>query len=92
MNRATLVPEKSRMALKVECYSGYRGDQHPVRFVQQDRVLEVRAIEDKWYSPSARYFRVRASDGNIYILCHNEDNDTWSLTAFRKITSDVAEN
>jgi hypothetical protein len=30
------------------------------------------------------YFRVRASDGNIYVLRHDETGDTWSLDAFRR--------
>lgn len=71
-------------ALKVECYAGYKGDQYPLRFFLRDRVLEVREIEDQWYSPSEQYFKVRACDGNVYILCHDEGNDCWSLTAFRK--------
>ena len=71
-------------AIKVECYAGYKGDQRPVRFFLNDRVLEVMDIEDRWYSPSARYFRVRASDGNTYVLNYNEDNDTWNLSAYRK--------
>jgi len=70
--------------LKVECYAGYKGNQYPIRFFLQDRVLEVREIEDQWYSPSERYFKVLAEDDNLYILCHHEDNDSWSLAAFRK--------
>ena len=70
--------------LKVECYAGYKGDQYPLRFSLRDRVMEIREIEDQWYGPSEKYFKVRASDGNLYILCHNENNDSWSLTAFRK--------
>jgi len=30
------------------------------------------------------YFRVRASDGNTYVLRHDEAEDTWSLDAFRR--------
>ena len=71
-------------ALKVECYAGYKGAQYPLRFSLRDNILEVEEIEDQWYSPSEQYFKVCASDGNLYILCHNEDNDSWSLTAFRK--------
>jgi hypothetical protein len=71
-------------ALKVECYAGYKGDQYPLRFSLRDRVMEVREIEDQWYSPSERYFKVRTSDGNLYILCHNEDDDSWEMAAFRK--------
>ncbi len=70
--------------LKVECYAGYKGNQYPVRFFLQDRILEVREIEDQWYSPSEQYFKVLAGDDNLYILCHDEGNDSWSLAAFRK--------
>jgi hypothetical protein len=70
--------------MKVECYAGYKGGQYPQRFTLGEQVLEVREIEDQWYSPSAQYFRVLAGDGSIYILRHDEENDTWTLDAFRK--------
>lgn len=69
--------------LKVECYAGYKGDQRPQRFVLGSRVLEVKAVEDQWYSPSAQYFRLLADDGNIYVLRHDEEADRWSIEAFR---------
>ena len=71
-------------AIKVECYAGYRGEQRPVRFFLQGRALEVRDIEDQWYGPSARYFRVYASDGDRYVLNYDEEEDSWNLTAYRK--------
>ena len=70
--------------IKVECYSGYKAEQHPLRFTLREEVLQVIEIEDQWYSPSAQYFRVRASDENIYVLRHDEENGSWSLAAFRK--------
>jgi hypothetical protein len=70
--------------VKVECYAGYRADQRPIRFTLGGRILEVREIEDQWYSPSVRYFRVRASDGDTYILRHDEEMDHWTLDAYRK--------
>ncbi len=69
--------------LKVECHSGYKGDQYPQRFRLGERVLEVEFVEDQWYSPSSQYFRVQASDGNVYVLCHDQERDTWALDAFR---------
>ena len=69
--------------IRVECYSGYKGEQYPQRFFLGGRMLEVSIVEDQWYSPSSRYFRVKASDGNIYVLCHNEEQDYWSLQAYR---------
>jgi hypothetical protein len=70
--------------IKVECYSGYKANQRPLRFALREQVLEVKEIEDQWYSPSAQYFRVLASDENTYILRHDEETGSWSLDAFRK--------
>ncbi|MBN1567393.1 MAG: hypothetical protein JXA73_06075 [Acidobacteria bacterium] len=70
--------------LKVDCYAGYTADQRPQRFTIGAQTLEVREIEDQWYSPASKYFRVRASDGNIYVLRHDEEHDRWTLDAFRK--------
>jgi len=70
-------------AIEVECYAGYKGEQYPQRFAVGGRVLEVEDVEDQWYGPSSQYFRVKAEDGNIYILRHNQEEDNWSLDAFR---------
>ncbi len=74
----------SKTNIKVECYAGYKAEQRPVRFTLGKQVLEVVEVDDQWYSPSSRYFRVQASDGNIYILRYDEDEDCWSLDAFRR--------
>ena len=71
-------------AIQVECYAGYKADQRPLRFTMGDQKLEVSEVEDQWYSPTSRHFRVRASDGNVYILRHDEEQDRWSLDAFRR--------
>jgi len=47
------------------------------------RVYEVVEVEDRWYSPHAMYFRVIGSDGNRYVLCHDEEVGVWKLEAFR---------
>ncbi len=69
--------------IEVESYSGYRADERPIRIVLSGRRYEVVEVEDRWYSPKAMYFRVVASDGNRYVLRHDEDADLWSLEAFR---------
>ncbi len=69
--------------IRVESYSGYRAEQRPLRFFLGPQTLEVKEVEDQWYSPSAIFFRVRASDGNTYVLRHDEANDRWTLDAYR---------
>ena len=71
------------MKLTVECYAGYRSDERPLRFRLKERLYEIQEVMDRWYSPGASYFRVRADDGNLYVLKHEEPQDAWSLESFR---------
>ena len=70
------------MPLRVSSYSGYRSEKEPLAFWLGDRRLGVRAIVDRWYAPTQRWFRVDADDGNLYILRHDETSDEWEIAAF----------
>ena len=75
------------MALHVECYSGYKAEERPLRFrsnKRNSRTFEVDAVLDQWYGMGYRCFKVRADDGNTYILRHNEKDDEWVLDSFRQ--------
>jgi hypothetical protein len=72
------------MKIVVECYAGYRGDQEPRAFTIGSQRLEVLSVEDRWNGPDYRYFRVRASDGDTYVLRHDEGAEAWTLGAFRR--------
>jgi hypothetical protein len=69
--------------IRVACYAGYRADERPLHFTLCGRRFEVAEVEDRWYSPGVVYFRVRATDGNFYVLKHDEGIDVWTLEAFR---------
>jgi hypothetical protein len=73
--------------LRVECYSGRKGDERPLRIIFRDRVADVTAVEDRWYSPGYTYFRVLTSTGERYVLGHQEAQDQWTLEAFRAADS-----
>ena len=76
------------MELKVECHSGYRADERPVRFVflanPDAPKFEVKEVLDQWYGVGYQCFKVRANDGNIYILRHELSEDCWRLDSFRR--------
>jgi hypothetical protein len=76
------------LELKVECYAGYRADERPLRFAFAGKTdapqLEVKEIQDQWYGVGYQCFKVRADDGNIYILRHDARDDCWRLDAFRR--------
>ena len=69
--------------VRVECYSGFKADERPVRLRLTDGSKEIVAIEDRWYSPGVTYFRVLVDDGDRYLLRHEEAQDVWSLTGYR---------
>ena len=73
--------------IEVECYSGYRAHERPTRFALSGAWRQVIEIEDRWYGPSSLYFKVRADDGDLYILRYDEDQDIWSLAAYRNLRS-----
>lgn len=75
------------MQVRVESYSGYKADERPLCFYLRDRKYQVDEILDRWYGPDETYFRVRAEDGNIYILRHAraEPDETWTLESFRRV-------
>ena len=73
--------------IRVECHAGYKADERPRRFVLASaggRPYEVREVVDQWYGSGYQCFKVRADDGNFYILRHHTDPDGWTLDSFRK--------
>jgi len=70
------------MRLRVECYAGYRGEQEPLAFWLGERRLTVRAIVDRWFTPTQRWVKVHADDGHTYVLRHDEANGHWELAAY----------
>lgn len=74
------------MTLKVECYSGYKAEERPVRFQLGGQDHMVEEVLDQWHSPDATFFRIRSEDGNVYVLRHTiwPQEDAWTLESFRQ--------
>lgn len=77
------------MNLQVECYAGHKADERPVRFRLGEHDYMVEELLDQWYGPDDVFFKIRADDGNVYILRHQTSaaGDVWRLEAFRQIRS-----
>lgn len=67
----------------VDCYSGYKADERPVKLHLGERTLQIVSVEDRWYSPGLTFFRVVVEGGDRYVLRHDDAQDVWSLSAFR---------
>jgi len=75
------------MRIRVECYSGRKADERPLRFQLDGHEYAVAEVLDQWYGPESTFFKVRADDGNLYILRHLAvgETDDWSLESFRSL-------
>ena len=71
------------MNIKVDCYSGYRGEETPRNVWIGDNKIEVKEILDRWLSPDHRYFKFIGDDNSIYIIRHDNHVLKWDLTFFR---------
>lgn len=74
------------MKLKIECYSGRKADERPVRFQLGEHEYNIQELLDQWYGPHDVFFKVKADDGNVYILRSRTfgDKTEWYLESYRQ--------
>lgn len=78
------------MKLEVDCYAGRRADERPVRFRLDAHEYLVEEVLDQWYGPEEVFFKLRADDGNLYILRQrtSTSDSPWSLVSFRRLVDE----
>lgn len=75
------------MEVEVRCYSGFKGEERPLSFTCAGRTLEVLEVKRSWNEEDRSAtegrlkacFRVRADDGNVYVLSRDEQDGRWAL-------------
>jgi hypothetical protein len=74
------------MKVQVECYSGSKADERPIRFRLGGHEYAVKGVLDQWYGPDHVFFNIRADDGNVYVLRHETavPDGNWELVSFRE--------
>jgi len=72
------------MKIRVDCYSGYRGEETPRRFWLKERLIEVKDVVDRWLDPEHRYFKVLGDDHSTYIVRHDSVTFEWELTFYKR--------
>jgi len=72
--------------VQVECYSGYKLNERPTAFAYRGRRWEIQGIIDRWYEgnidaerPETSYFKVKTTEGRIFILRYLSLFDGWSI-------------
>ena len=85
---AAVKDDDELMRLRVVCYSGRKDYERPLRFQLDDRDYFVEDVVDQWYGPDHAFFKVRASDGNLYVLRRSSTPEgVWTLESFRDLTA-----
>jgi hypothetical protein len=74
------------MRLHVQCYAGRKFDERPLRCQLDDHEYLVEEVVGQWYGPEHAFFKLRADDGNLYILRHQTSvpDGKWELVSFRE--------
>ena len=72
------------MTLRVECGPGLGGEAEPLAVRFGTRRVGVRAIVDRWFAPSRRWFRIDADDEQLYVLRHDQATGEWDLAALTR--------
>lgn len=67
--------------IRVWTYSGYRGDEKPIRFEVNGVDHRVADIIDQWYGQNADFFKVRTRKDKIYILRLDRFDGMWDIEA-----------
>ena len=70
------------MKITVLTYSGYKADERPASFVLGSVEYRVVEVIDRYYNPDEDIFKVKASDGCIYIIGRNLKGDFWELKGY----------
>jgi len=80
------------MRVEVECYTGRKVEEWPVRFRLEGHSYFVSEVLDQWYGPDHLFSKIRADDGGVYILRHETSvpDGEWELVSFRKGRSSPA--
>ena len=88
--KLTSALQEHAMQVQVETYAEEGGAEKLRRFRFDDRVVEVADNIDQWHGADYRYVKVRGSDGNVYVLRHDEVRDEWELTMYQRSQSQGA--
>ena len=70
--------------VRVETYMDQDGVEKLRRIRFDSRQIEIADNIDQWHGADYRYFKVRGSDGNLYMLRHNETRADWELTMYER--------
>jgi hypothetical protein len=67
------------LPIHVDAYSGYKANERLIRFHLDEQFYEIESVVDRWQDPNAEYFKVRTTDGKVYLLRYDQHEDESTL-------------
>jgi len=71
--------QMAKITVDIETVAGFPADKRPLSFTLAGRTFQVRELLDRWYGADRSYFKLVASDGNLYIIRHDTEEDAWEM-------------
>jgi hypothetical protein len=68
------------MDIRVQSYSGHRGEETPRFLLTENHKIRVKKILDRWLAPDHRYFKLIGEDDALYIIRHDQKTWNWELS------------
>ncbi len=65
--------------VEMEIRSGDGTRATPTAFTLLGRTFRVREIVDQWWGSDHAYCKLVADDGNLYVIRHDLESDTWEM-------------
>ena len=82
MTNEQQVRPRPSLKIRVECIVGAYGDKVPKSLHLGSRVIHCLELIDQWHGRDHRYFKIRAEEGEVYILRYDVHSLEWELTLF----------
>ena len=89
MNQNDISKDSNWEPVLVECCSVDKANERPVAFFVRGRRWEIRETIDPWYESSMKsdapvidYFKVKTSEGNVFILRYDMQSDEWAIRIY----------
>jgi hypothetical protein len=75
-----------QISIKVQTSSPPGERLNPVSFALRERTFHIMEVVDSWHGSDHAYYKIIADDGNLYVIKHDLDEDTWELVQMEIIT------
>ncbi len=69
----------AKIRVEMESRAEDEGARRPAAFTLLGRTFRVREVVDQWWGSDHTYCKLVADDGNIYVIRHDLESDTWEM-------------